>query len=141
MTEPLDVQILDAFMTRLTSPALSGSPPIASPLVDYAPVTGTAYLDARPVMRAEPYQPGLSFAADVIHTGVFQVDAVVPRGQGEASGLRLAALVAERFAAGTALTVSAFRLKVLRPPSIASAVNDDPWVRYPVSVFYYLSTR
>jgi hypothetical protein len=123
-------------MTRLTTPALSGSPPVASPLVPFTPVTGTAYLDARPIMRAAPDHPWIGFDSDTLYRGIFQVDAVVPVDAGEGQGLRLAALVVERFAIGTMLALSASRLKVLQPPAIAPVIVETAWARYPVSIAY-----
>lgn len=142
MSEPLDVAIQFALMTRLTSPALtSPATPIAFPLVTFTPTPGVAYLDARAILRAEPEHPGVAFDSDTIHRGIFQVDAVVPEGKGEAPGLRLASLVAARFAIGTTLPAGAWQLKILRPPAIASALVDSPWVRFPVSIPYFVVTN
>lgn len=140
MTEPIDVIVQSAVLMHLSSPALSGSPSIAYPLVAFTPTPGTAYLDARPILRAEPDQPFLAFDSDVIHRGVFQVDTVAPDGAGEAPAVRLASLVAERFAVGTMIYVSWYRIKVLQVPTIGATIKDAPWIRVPVSVPYYLSS-
>lgn len=132
----MDELILNALLTRLTSPALTGSPPIASPLVAYTPTSGTAYLHAHPILRAVPEQYGSAFASDIIRTGIFQVDAVMPDGAGEAPGIRLATLVAVRFASGTTLAVGSYLLRVLAPATVAAAIKDAPWVRFPVSIPY-----
>ena len=141
MTEPLDVAIQSALLTRLTVPALSTpATPIALPLVAFSPTPNVAYFDARAVLRAEPEHFGLAYANSDIHRGVFQVDAVVPDGGGEAPGLRLAALVAARFAIGTVLVANSRRLEIVGVPTIAAAVKDAPWVRFPVSIYYRLIT-
>lgn len=136
MTIETDIQT--ALLTHLTTPALSGAPPIAYPLVPYSPVPGTAYLHAHPILRAVPLHPFVAHDSDTIHQGIFQVDAVVPDNQGEAPGLQLAGLVVARFAVGTNLAAGAYRLKILRPPAVAGVVLDKPWARYPVSVRYWL---
>lgn len=141
MTEPLDVSIQSALLAQLTTPALtSPATPIAYPLVAYTPTIGTAYLDARAILRAAPNHPGADFSAYTIRRGIFQVDAVAPDGAGEAPGLRLAALVAARFAIGTKLVAGSYRLLLDKEPTIAAAVKDAPWVRFPVSIPYLVIT-
>lgn len=133
----LETDILNALMTRLTSPALtSPATPIASPLVAYTPTPGTAYFAAHAPLRAVPEAVGIAFTARHIDRGIFQVDAVVPENAGEAPGLRLAALVQARFSLGTSLVAGSYRLQILQKPTIATAVLDAPWVRFPVSIPY-----
>lgn len=140
MTEPVDVLVLNALMTQLSTPAITGSPPIASPLVGYTPVPGTPYLDAHSVLRAEPEHLPIGFSGSTIRRGIFQVDAVVPDAAGEAPGIRLAALVAARFPIGTSLVAGSYRLRLDKEPNIAAAVKDAPWVRFPVSIPYLVIT-
>jgi hypothetical protein len=137
MTEPAEVLVLNALMSRLSTPALSGSPPIASPLVNYSPTPGTSYLDARPILRAEPQSDAIT-GGSVIRRGIFQVDAVVPDNKGEAIGIRLAVLVGARFAKGTKLAAGTRYVKLTHEPTIAAAVKDAPWVRFPVSIPFEL---
>jgi len=140
MTEPVDVLILNALLTKLTTPALdSPATPIAHPRVAYAPTPGTAYFHVHPVMRAETETPWLAFDSDALHRGIFQVDAVVPDNAGEAAGLRLASLVVTRFARGTLLAVGSDSLKVLVKPTIGAVVMDKPWLRYPVTIPYFIA--
>jgi hypothetical protein len=135
VSEPIEVEILKALLTQLgTLP----DTPVASPLVAFTPPTSGPYLEAHPVMRAEPDRLGLAFTSSKFNRGVFQVDAVVPDNKGEAPGLRLAALVAARFAIGTVLVAGSYRLQFLKEPTIAAAVKDAPWVRFPVSIPYLL---
>lgn len=146
MAEPLDVLILNALMTRLTDPAIM-SPvtpfaalPVASPSGNYAPTAGKSYLDVRNILRAEPDHPGLSFTSSTIFRGIFQVDVVGPTGAGEAAPLRIAALIAARFPIGTVLPASPYRIQFTKPPVIAAAVLDAPWVRFPVSISFLVIT-
>lgn len=140
MAEPLDVDILNAFMARLTTPALtSPATPIAFPMVAYTPVSGTKYLAVHAIMRAEPFHPGLGFNGHTERRGILQIDAVIPDNTGEPNGLRLAALVAARFPIGTDL-IAGTRLRLYKEPTIAAAVKDAPWVRYPVSIPYLVIT-
>jgi hypothetical protein len=133
----LAVDIQAALCGRLASPALSGAPPIAYPLVDFTPTPGTAYLEVRPLLQAESERFGLDTANPDINAGVFQVDAVVPAdGKGEAPGLALATLVKDRFTKDLRLTASGRTLEIVSNPSIAGALKEGAWVRYPVSIFY-----
>lgn len=144
MTEPVEVLVLNALLGRLVTSASGTIPgtsnittpatPVASPLANYAPTLGTSYLHAHPLLRAEPDAPGLAADSAVIRRGVFQVDAVVPDNRGEAPGLRLAALVRDRFARGTKLVAGTRYLRLDKEPTIAAAVKDAPWVRFPVSI-------
>lgn len=145
MTEPLDVLIQQVLVAKLvpnasvaTSDITNPATPVALPLIAYTPTSGTKYLDIRAVMRAEPERPFIADDDGIIHKGVFQVDAVVPDNQGAFPGLRLAALVATRFPLGPLAMVDVFRLKILKPPAIAAPIKDGSWVRFPVSVYYWL---
>lgn len=138
MTIETDIQA--ALCNWLNTPALSGTPPIAWPLVPYPPVVGTAYLAAHPVLRAAPNALALNLAGSVLRRGIFQVDAVAPDGAGESPGLTLAGLVVVRFAIGTKLVAGSYRLLLDKEPTIAAAVKDAPWVRFPVSIPYLVIT-
>lgn len=138
MTIETDIQA--ALLNHLTTPALIGSPPIAYPLIAYTPTAGTSYLYCHPILRAEPRRPGVNFTGSVLRAGIFQIDAVTPDNVGEGPGLRLADLVAARFAIGTKLVAGTFRLLLDKEPTIAAAVKDAPWVRFPVSIRYLVIT-
>ena len=135
MTEPIDVSIQAAMLAYLQAASLG---PTAYPYVAFTPTVGTAYLEAHPVMRAQPHDLALAFVGSVIRRGIFQVDAVTPDGAGEAPGLRLAALVAALFPQGLVLAAGAYKLQFLTVPTIAAAVKDAPWVRFPVSIPYFV---
>lgn len=155
MAEPLDVDILNAFMARIVTSA-SGVIPATSnitnpavqvglPLVAFEPPkdvngNGLRHLRVAPIMRAEPFHPGLSFSGHTERRGILQIDAVIPDNTGEPNGLRLAALVAARFPIGTDLIAGTRRLRLYKEPTIAAAVKDAPWVRYPVSIPYLVIT-
>jgi len=135
--EPLDVLISTALTDQLRTPALtSPATPIAFPFAPYTPASGVSYLAVRPLLRASPDHPGIAFDAFTMHRGIFQVDVVTPDTHGENPGLRLAALVAARFAIGTELVAGTYRLQLNSEPTIAAAVMDAPWVRFPVSIPY-----
>lgn len=145
MTEPVEVAIAAALYARLTSSAAPlSATPRAAPLVAYTPTLGTAYLHVWPLMRAAPEHFGISDAnADTLR-GIFQIDAVMPDGAGEAPGVRLASLVQDRFPHGLTLsvvsTIGTRTLRVTNRPTIAAAVKDAPWVRFPVSIPWQLVT-
>lgn len=129
-----------ATVTPAVSDITSPTTRVAMPLVAFSPTAGTAYLDARAILRAAPRVTGLGFDSSIERRGIFQVDAVVPDNQGEGPGLRLAALVAARFAIGTKLVAGSYRLLLDKEPTIAAAVKDAPWVRFPVSIPYLIIT-
>lgn len=135
----IDEIIQVALCTYLKNGTYSGAS-IAYPFVAFTPVTSPtpqAYIEARPVLRADVNSPALAFNQSDLFAGIFQVDAVIPDGGGETPGIRLAALVVARFYEGTKIALSTGRyLKINKIPSIAAAVKDAPWIRFPVSIPY-----
>lgn len=147
MTDPIDVLIFTALLTRLmpnpalvTSDITSPPVPVAMPSIAYVPVTNKPYIEAHNILRAQPQSPTLDFAGSNLFKGIFQVDAVVPQGAGEVTGLRLAAAIAARFPQGLRLPCAPYQIKFNSLSSIAAAVTDAPWVRFPVSIPYLLIT-
>jgi hypothetical protein len=128
------VPVATVAQSDITSPATD----VALPFVDppFAPTLKVAYLEIHPILRAAPQHFGISYGNPDIHTGIFQVDAVVPKGTGEAQGLRLADAVASRFPIGTRLAAGDDSLEINNIPAIAPAIMDAPWVRFPVSIPY-----
>jgi hypothetical protein len=148
MTEaPLD-EIKAALLLRIvpvatvaTSNITAPATPVAMPFIPYVPTSGVAYLEVHKLLPAEPEAPFIGFDSDVIQRGIFQVDAVMPDQAGEGPGLRLAKLVAARYPRGLSLAVAGLQLKILRPSTVAGAVKDGSWVRFPVSVPWQMSVR
>lgn len=136
MTLTLDSDIQTALCAWLKSPTLSGAPAFAWPGVTYKPVAGMPYLDVKGMLRSQPENPFYRFGETSTYRGIFQVDAVVPDGSGTQPGTDLAALVIERFTEGSQLVAGRYRLQVISPPWIATAVPDAPWIRFPVSIPY-----
>lgn len=134
--EPIDVAIQKALLRQLDTPTIGYS--IAYPFVTFTPTSNTAYIDARALLRAAPDTPYLKLTAPAIRRGIFQVDAVAPDGQGESPGTRIAAIIKARFWPSVSLTANGYRLLILKEPTIAAAVKDAPWVRFPVSIPYTL---
>lgn len=135
MTIETDIQ--DALIARLkASPVIISAASIANPLVAFDPSGLTQYLAVHAILRAQPLRPALGFTGAVVRRGIFQVDAVIKDGLGERPGLVLAGSVASRFAIGTELVAGSYRLQLDKEPTIAAAVKDAPWVRFPVSIPY-----
>lgn len=145
MADPINVLIQAAMSAQLTTPALtSPATPIAYAFVPFTPTPGVSFLQICPVLRAAPNAPGLNRFSGTMFVGVFQIDAVVPDGNGEAAGLRLASLVATRFQFGTVLLLQAgpnVKLQLNGVPTIAPAVKDAPWIRFPVSIPYFVTQQ
>jgi len=137
VSDPIDVAIQAACLAYLKAANIAPGQ-VAYPYVAFSPTVGTPYLDARPVLRAAPNSPALAFTGSVLRAGIFQVDAVAPDGGGEGPGLRLAAQVAALFPQGLVLAAGGFRLQFNHVPTIAAALKDAAWVRFPVSIPYLL---
>jgi hypothetical protein len=132
----IDEIIQAALCARLQGGSYKGAL-IAYPFVAFTPTPGVAYIEARSMLRADVNSPALGFNQSDLFAGIFQVDALIPDGGGETPGIRLAALVAARFYEGTKIALSTGRyLKINKIPSIAAAVKDAPWIRFPVSIPY-----
>lgn len=137
----INVLILNACMSQLQTPDITTpATPFAWPLVSYIPSPGVSFFEVHPLLRAAPENPSIDFGGSNIFRGILQVDAVVPDGDGEGAGIALASLVADRFAVGTKLVAGGYFVKFNKIPTIAAAVKDAPWVRFPVSIPYLVIT-
>lgn len=134
----IDIAVQNALMTQISNAGLSV--PISSPLVPFTPVVGVSYVDVHPVMRSQPQSIGIDLGGDVLRRGIFQVDAVVPDGQGEQPGLTLASAIAAAFEIGTRLAAESYVLKINSKPYIKGPIKDSAYVRYPVTIPYTLVT-
>lgn len=138
MTEFVDANIQAALNTQLSTPDLGY--PIAFALVPFSPADNVAFLQVWPIMKAKTDHPGLGYADSNLGRGIFQVDAVIPDGQGEPPGLRIAAKIAERFAIGTTLVAGSRNLKINSVPQTAAAIKEGAWVRFPVTITFTIVT-
>lgn len=135
MTEFLDANVQAALNAQLATPDLGF--PIAFALVPFSPQDDVPFIQVWPIMKAKALHPGLGFHTDsVLNLGIFQVDAVMPDGQGEAPGLRLAATIADRFALGTVLAAGTRKLQINSVPQTTAAIKEGAWIRFPVSIAY-----
>ena len=131
--------IQDALHTQLKTPDLTTpATDIAWPFIPYTPVVRKSYFDVRQLMTAAPNHPTIGFTDPTMERGIFQVDAVIPDGNGEAPGWRLAELVKARFALGTKLALGSFYLRINSPPQTANPLKETGWIRFPVSVPYLI---
>lgn len=138
MTDFVDADVQAALNAHLATPNLGY--PIAFQLVPFTPIDGVAFLQVWPLLKTNASHPGISYSDSVLQTGIFQVDAVMPDGQGEAPGLRVMALIADRFVIGTTLVVGTRRLQINAVPQTGTAIKDGAWVRFPVTIAYTIIT-
>jgi hypothetical protein len=138
VSNPIDVAIQATLLTALRAFGAANSVLVSYPYIPFTPTVGVPYIDARPMLRAAPQSPGIGFAGSTLFRGIFQIDAVAPDGAGEAPGLRLAEQIRAAFPSGTVLTANGCSLRLNKVPTIAAAVKDAPWVRFPVSIPYLL---
>lgn len=136
--EFLDANVQAALNAQLSIPDIGF--PIAFALVPFSPQDGIAFIQVWPIMKAKALHPGIGFQDSVLNLGIFQADAVMPDGQGEAPGLRLAATIADRFALGTVLLAGSRRLQINAVPQTSVAIKEGAWIRFPVSIAYTVVT-
>jgi hypothetical protein len=133
-----DSDVLDALMTQIGN---GFGVPVAFPLVTFTPpANGGSYVQVHPIMRLPPNHPWLGDGG-TIYGGILQADAVVSdNGAGEPPGLALAALIKARFPRGSQVVAGQYRVQFQRVPTIAAAVKDAPYLRFPVSIPFVIYT-
>lgn len=136
MSEPVNAAIINGLCGHLRQIPLAPSRPIAYPLNVFSPVSKVPYLQARPLLRADPSHAPLDPDGTSEHRGIFQVDVVWPKDDGELKAVRIASEVAQHFKNGTKISQSGFHIRVAKPPSIRPVVQDEPWIRVPVRISY-----
>lgn len=136
--EFVDANVQAALNAQLATPDLGF--PIAFSLVPFSPTDDIPFIQVWPLMSAQPNHPGVGYQDSTLNLGIFQVDAVMPDGQGEAPGLRLAAQIADRFKIGTTLTAGMRRLQINMVPKVSTAIKEGAWIRFPVSITYQVIT-
>jgi len=126
-------KISAAFEKRLAtmSPALS----TAYENVPFTPVTGTAFQRAR-LLPASPENPTLGdgYYREV---GFFEIVLFYPLNGGRNLAQTRAEYIKSHFARGLAMSESGLVIKVMRTPSVASAVQLEDRYVVPVSIEYY----
>ena len=105
---------------------------IAWPNVPFTPVIGQSFY--RTAFLSAPSTRLTHGKAD-IHTGIFQVDAVVPAKKGAIPALELARAVQARFDRKN-ITSNGIKIQIIDPPALGPHRPDADWYIIPVSITY-----
>jgi hypothetical protein len=138
LSDPVEVAIEHALLSRLAQFASSNSLTVAYPNADFTvpPASKTAQWLRATFLPADSITLGIEPADTNQHYGLLQIDAFQGQGIGELAPLRVAASIISYFARGTRMTSDGFTVNVWRQPFRGPMVKDDPWVFVPVRVPY-----
>lgn len=152
MSEPVEVAIESALLTKAQAFAAAQSPAIAIslPNIAFTPpeakvtvgavVTYGKYLRAS-FLPAPSFETGIAWDAHNQHYGILQLDVFYGQGAGEYAPGRIASSIIQYFARGTELVKDGYRVRIDRQPYRASMLKDDPWMMIPVSIPYLCFAR
>ncbi len=138
MTEPVEVAIESALLTRARAFATAQSLTIALPNVAFtAPLaTPTAhYLEAH-FLPAPTNGLGLSTDSTNQHYGLLQISVYCGLGGGEYAPARIASAAIAYFKYRTAVTKDGFIATVWKQPYRGPAIKDATWLMIPVTIPY-----
>ena len=109
-----------------------GAYKVAWPNVKFTPIVGTAYYRTSFI-----YPAGERLTHDNAgrFRGIFQVDAVVPAGKGNATVLSMARTVAAYFD-NQKLTGSGVSVEIIKTPALGPGLQEVDWYFIPVSIYY-----
>jgi hypothetical protein len=143
MTEPVEVAIESALLTRAQAFATAQGLTIALPNVAFtkpAPGQTAKYLEAT-FMPVPSVEMGVSFDSHVQHYGILQVSVFYGLGAGEYGPGRVASQIIQYFARGTNLIKDGFKVRIDRAPFRGPLLKDDTWIMIPVSIPYQCFAR
>lgn len=137
----IEAQITEALLQRLAAFTYSPALKIAYPNVAFPKAGETkpdAYLEAHQ-LRA-PTQ-GVGISAWNEHQGIWQVDVVRKAQDGLTAPTQIADAVAAHFPRNLKLTNGSVRVDIDEPAQIAAPIQDDGYLRTPVSIRYRVFAR
>jgi hypothetical protein len=131
-----ETRIAEALLARLGALILTPAMPLQGPNLNYKPTNGTAYLRASILPRDTVEVAAIDTSSENDYGGVFQVDVFWPTNEGITNPLERASAVAAHFKRGTTMERAGVKVWVLRPPSVATPLQDKSWFQVPVSIPY-----
>jgi hypothetical protein len=134
MATTADAIILDGLLEHLSGLTLSTPLTVAYPNVDFSPPS-TGYLRATHFPN-ETTQVTLGDTGQNRHTGFLQVSVMWPNGTGDIIPLDIAGEVIARFKRGTVISKGGLSIRIINPPTISPALQDDPFTQYPITIRY-----
>lgn len=109
-----------------------GSYEVAWPNVRYSPTVGSAHYRTAFIY---PDPERLTHSNSSRHRGIFQVDAVVSSGTGNATALTMARAVTQHFD-NQKLTDGGVTVEMIKSPALGPGRQEQDWYAIPVSIFY-----
>lgn len=134
MATGIEAIIFDGLLARLAALTLTPAMTVAYEGINFDP-PAAGYLSAQH-FPADANQTELGDNGRNRLTGLLQVSVFKPQGDGLIPALEAAASVAAHFKRGTAITAGSLFIRVIRPPVVAPALVDDPYVQIPVTIRY-----
>lgn len=145
MSEPVEVAIESALLSRAQAFAAAQSPALAISLPNIAftpPAAGQNVKWLRATFLPAPsVETGIAWNAHNQHYGLFQLDVFYGQGAGEYAPGRLASAIIAYFARGTVLTKDGVSVRITKQPYRGPMIKDDPWQMLPVSIPYLCFAR
>ena len=130
MTALTDATAETAIMNHLLD--MQDTYEVAWPNVPFTPTVGQSYY--RTAFLGVPPERLTHGKAD-LHTGIFQVDAVVPAKKGAIPAVNLARAVQTRFDRQS-ITSNGIKIQIIDPPALGPHRSDADWYIVPVSITY-----
>ena len=134
MSALTDATVEDLLKTELKK--CIGDYKVAWPNAAFKTVTGTPYYRAF-FLGVPPERIG--YGNTDRHTGILQVDAVVPARTGITTPLTMARAVAVQFDRGKIMS-GTITIRVIKSPAVGTPLSEVDWYYIPVSVTYTLLT-
>lgn len=134
MATGIEAMILEGLIKHLANRSQYSSLPEAWPNRPFTPVS-TGYLRCNHLPNTTR-QVELGDNGRNRHIGLFQVDVVWPQGTGSLVPMEVASAIIDRFARGTSFTQDTVTVRIIQPPSVAPALQEDPYIVFPVTIPY-----
>ncbi len=132
MTALTDATVENALKDHLKE--CVGSYKVAWPNVTFKPVVGIPYYRAYFLSMDSTR---LGFDVSDRHSGIFQIDAVVPSNTGITTAITMARTVASQFE-NEKIVSGGITIKVIAAPSLGPQTQEVDWYFIPVSILYTL---
>jgi hypothetical protein len=140
MTEPVEVAIESALLSKAQAFAAAQSPALAISLPNIAftpPAVSTSakYLRAS-FMPAPSIALGISNTSNNQHYGFMQLDVFYGQGAGEYAPGRIASAIIAYFPRGLKLVKDGTTTQIIKQAYRGPMLKDDPWMMIPVTIPY-----
>ena len=138
MTEPVEVAIESALLSKAQAFAAAQSLTISLPNIAFTPPavsTSAKYLRAS-FMPAPSIALGISNTSNNQHYGFMQLDVFYGQGSGEYAPGRIASAIISYFPRGLKLVKDGTTTQIIKQAYRGPMLKDDPWMMIPVTIPY-----